>query len=93
MATAIRLVEQNQIEFRTQKLAPLKRRFVFNEDDDSRKFRTIKEDDPFFRLEILGFDRNVIAPNSAAAKRMRSASNYFESEVPQDQTTYETVIV
>jgi uncharacterized protein with ParB-like and HNH nuclease domain len=85
MATAIKLVAKNIVEFKTQKQSLLKRCFVFDEDKDSRKFRTIKEDDPFFKSEILGFDPGASVPESASSKRMLAAAEYFETEVKPEE--------
>jgi len=85
IATAIKLAAEKRIDFKTQKQSLLKRCFVFDEDKDSRKFWTIKEDDPFFKSEILGFDPGASIPTSASAKRMLAAAEYFAKEVKPEE--------
>src|SRR5205823_14971454 len=53
IATALILHAAEKISFTNEKPKVLRRRFVYDEEEECQKFHTIQEDDPFFQSEIL----------------------------------------
>lgn len=59
----------------------LRNYFIYNEIEERQKFRTIEEDNPFFRSAILGLAANGGIQDSPSSKRLKQAYDYFNSEV------------
>ena len=59
----------------------LRNYFIFNEIEERQKFRTIKEDNPFFRSAVLGLTAEGLSQDSPSSKRLKDAFEYFYYQV------------
>lgn len=59
----------------------LRNYFIYNEIEERQKFRTIDEDNPFFRSSILGLTNDESSHDSPSSKRLKRAFSYFRSHV------------
>ncbi|NOR44376.1 MAG: DUF262 domain-containing protein, partial [Candidatus Delongbacteria bacterium] len=63
----------------------LKRTFIYDEDEEMQKFHTIKEDNPFFRTQILGMKESEVTEGSPSSYRLKEAFEYFLKSVQDDE--------
>jgi len=66
-------------------LKALKNYFIYNEIEERQKFRTIEEDNPFFRSAILGLDADGGVQDSPSSKRLKDAFEYFHAQVDDSE--------
>lgn len=59
----------------------LRNYFVHNEIEERQKFRTIEEDNPFFRSAILGLAADSASLDSPSSKRLKGAFDFFHAQV------------
>ncbi len=65
---------------------PLRRAFIFNDDDETQRFHTIPEDDPVFASSVLGLGNTTIeSSDSPSIRKLLSARDYFEKTVKIDE--------
>jgi len=63
----------------------LKRLFIFDEDEGRQKLKTIKEDNDFFRSEILDISKAKNQAQSQSSNNLKEAQSYFLQEVNDDE--------
>jgi hypothetical protein len=68
-------------------LKALKNYFIYNEIEERQKFRTIEEDNPFFRTAILGLASDGSTQDSPSSKRLKNAFEFFSSIVLDTEWT------
>jgi hypothetical protein len=86
IATALHVAQKKKISLSKEKL--LRRNFIFDEDDDSQKFHTIDEDEPFFRESILHISEGATQSRSPSSERLLNASNYFSRNIKDAEWEY-----
>jgi len=59
----------------------LHRDFIYDDVEELQKFRTITEDDPFFRAHILGLTNAQVSEASPSSKRLKEAFDYFLNNI------------
>lgn len=85
-AAVARSQETNGRIFSNENLyAQLRQYFIFNEIEKTQKFRTINEDNAFFRCYILKLENTQLQATSPSAQRLKAAYDYFKSEVKDDE--------
>lgn len=67
------------------KAATLRRTFIYDEDEELQKLRTIKEDNHFFRSEILGLGQSDANTRSHSCLKLLNAKNYFLENVADEE--------
>ncbi len=59
--------------------------FIHQKDNDIQKFRTIAEDNPFFRQHVLGLDTIIVTEDSPSSLRLRNAMDYFLEHIKDEE--------
>lgn len=86
IATALRLLANNKIAFKSDKTAKLLRRnFIYDQDTGLQKFRTIQEDEPFFQSAILGISSASASTDSPSSRRLQAALNFFSQNIQSSE--------
>lgn len=65
----------------------LYRNFIHDKDEDLQKFRTIAEDNLFFRQHVLGLDTIVVTEDSPSSLRLKNAMDHFLTHIKDDEWT------
>lgn len=81
IATALALHQSETIALSSKVRALLRRNFVIDDEAEGQKFRTIKEDEPFFQSQVLRISSACVEVDSPSSCRMRSAVDFFSSKV------------
>lgn len=82
IAAALRLQRSSSFSFpESLNLKALRNYFIYNEIEERQKFRTIDEDNPFFRSSILGLAADGGVQDSPSSKRLKAAFDYFHAQV------------
>ena len=85
IATALTLHTTDKISFTHEKPKVLRRRFVYDEEEECQKFHTILEDDPFFQSAILGFSEAKCEQDSPSSRRMKEAADFFTNNIAAEE--------
>lgn len=67
------------------KVATLKRLFIFDEDEDVQKLKTINEDNDFFRTQILEISEGTSAAHSRSSERLFRAKQFFLDNIKDSE--------
>lgn len=84
-AAALALIQAKIIDFSVERPALIRRSFVYDEDSETQKFKTIQEDEPFFQSSILGISAGHTVEDSPSTRRLKAAFDYFSSNVQSDE--------
>lgn len=86
VAAALRRHHRSSLSFpESLNLKALNNYFIYNEIEERQKFRTIEEDNPFFRSAILGLDADGGVQDSPSSKRLKEAFDYFHAQVEDSE--------
>jgi len=85
LATALALHAANTISIDGENPVLLRRNFIYDEATDGQKFRTINEDEPFFRSTILRLAAGTYSDKSPSSRRLEEAARYFRKNVTPDE--------
>ena len=81
IACFLDLIDKNAITCKNEKPAYLRRNYIYDAEKETRKFHTIKEDEPYFCSEILRQTSTKITNTSPSAIRLKAASEFFRKEI------------
>ncbi|MCA6064540.1 DUF262 domain-containing protein [Thalassolituus marinus] len=86
IAAALAVYKERQV-FNSEVIKEKKLReyFIYSEVEDRQKFQTIKEDDPFFRSQVLGIHSADISDESPSSRRLKSAFDFFLKNVGDEE--------
>jgi len=85
IATALALHKENIISLGQEKPALLRRNFIYDDVTESQKFRTIQEDEPYFRSSILRISAASCTQGSPSSRRLQEAADFFSSHVKLEE--------
>ena len=91
VAAALRKNRQSKI-FHSDRIKEKKLRsyFIFSEVEEMQKFKTIDEDNPFFRAKILGLSTDDATGDSPSSRKLEEALVYFLKNI--EDTEWEDLI-
>jgi hypothetical protein len=82
IAAALSKCSDDVFEAKELKRALLRRSFVHDDDAETQKFKTIAEDNPFFRTQILGLNEAFgSTQDSPSARKIKKAFDFFLSDI------------
>lgn len=85
IATALELFQKGEVTLDAQDCKVLRQNFIYDENAECQKFRTIEDDHAYFRHSILKIADEEIQPNSPSARRMKEAQDFFCKNVHADE--------
>lgn len=77
--------EKKVIDAKKVNVKALRNYFIHDDIEERQKFRTIEEDNPFFRSSVLGLAEKKSSLSSPSSKRLRDAYKYFREQVSDDE--------